>query len=70
MDEIRAINQSLMRGGEGFCVFYSFNPPKSQSSWINEEALIKEKGKKVYHSTYRRAEGLAWRTVFYRSPKA
>ena len=52
MDEIRAINQSLMRGGEGFCVFYSFNPPKSQSSWINEEALIKEKGKKVYHSTY------------------
>ena len=28
MEEIRSINQSLMRGGNIFKVFYSFNPPK------------------------------------------
>ena len=26
MNEIRTINQSLMRGGDKFCVFYSYNP--------------------------------------------
>lgn len=53
MEEIRMINQSLMRGGESFCVFYSYNPPKSQRSWVNEEALTEQKEKLVHHSTYR-----------------
>ena len=37
MSEIRTINQSLMRGGDKFVVFYSFNPPKSQRNWTNIE---------------------------------
>lgn len=51
-EEIRIINQSLMRGGDEFCVFYSYNPPKSQRSWVNKEVLGKNKDKFVHHSTY------------------
>lgn len=54
MEEIRTINQSLMRGGEQFVVFYSFNPPKSIKSWVNQ-AVEQEKLRKdtiVHHSTY------------------
>lgn len=37
MEEIRNINQSLMRGGPNIQVFYSFNPPQSQNNWTNKE---------------------------------
>lgn len=52
MEEIRNINQTLMRGGKEFIVFYTFNPPKSVKSWVNEEVLKKQHDKKVHHSTY------------------
>ena len=39
MEKIRNINQSVMRGGKKFIVFYSFNPPKSSKSWVNEELM-------------------------------
>ncbi len=50
--EIRNINQSLMRGGDRFVVFYSFNPPKSQRNWVNKEMLEERPDKLVHHSTY------------------
>ena len=34
--EIRSINQSLNRGGDGIVTFYSYNPPASVSSWVNQ----------------------------------
>lgn len=52
MEEIRTINQSLMRGGNDFNVFYSYNPPKSQRNWVNKEVLTEQEGKIVHHSTY------------------
>jgi PBSX family phage terminase large subunit len=52
MEEIRTINQSLMRGGQGFCIFYSYNPPKSQKNWVNEEILKSREDRLIYHSTY------------------
>ena len=52
MEEIRTINQSLMRGGESFCVFYSYNPPKSQRNWVNEEMLKTRNDRIIHHSTY------------------
>lgn len=52
MSEIRNINQSLMRGGDRFVVFYSLNPPKSQRSWTNKEMLDERKDKLIHHSTY------------------
>ena len=52
MSEIRTINQSLMRGGDKFVVFYSFNPPKSQRNWTNIEMTEEREDKLVHHSTY------------------
>lgn len=52
MDEIRSINQSLMRGGQKFAVFYTYNPPKSQKNWVNLETMEKRHDKLIHHSTY------------------
>jgi phage terminase large subunit len=52
-EELRIINQSLMRGGEIFVVFYTYNPPKSARSWVNQEAKTPKPGRKVHHSDYR-----------------
>lgn len=54
MEEIRNIIQSLFRGeGEDRVSFYSFNPPKSARSWVNQEIKIPKTGKRVHHSDYR-----------------
>lgn len=52
MSEIRTINQSLLRGGRDFVVFYSYNPPQSMRSWVNEQVLEKSPDKLVHHSSY------------------
>lgn len=52
MEEIRSINQSLLRGGKVFEVFYSYNPPASQRNWVNMEVTEKRKDRRVHHSTY------------------
>ncbi len=54
MQELRTINQSLMRGGDRFCVFHSYNPPKSQSNWVNQETLLPHENRLVHTSDYRR----------------
>ena len=53
MEEVRNINQSLMRGGEEFRFFYSYNPPKSVNNWVNAEANITRPDRLVHHSDYR-----------------
>jgi phage terminase large subunit len=52
MEEIRMINQSLMRGGSKFTVFYSYNPPKSKNNWVNTEATFTREDRLTHHSTY------------------
>lgn len=52
MEEIRTINQSLLRGGSDFVVFYSYNPPKSQRNWVNAEVKTQRTDRLVHHSTY------------------
>ena len=52
MREIRMINQSMMRGGEKFTVFYSFNPPPQRRSWVNRETLKERADTLVHRSTY------------------
>ncbi len=54
-DKIRNINQSILRGGPHFCVFYSFNPPESQRNWVNREVQTKRNDKIVLHTTYLQA---------------
>lgn len=51
-EEIRTINQSLMRGGEKFDVFYSFNPPRSIQSWVNIEERFISPDTLIHRSTY------------------
>lgn len=52
IEEIRSILQSLLRGGDGYEVFYSYNPPKMIASWVNAEALQVREDRLVHHSTY------------------
>lgn len=52
IEEIRMINQSLMRGGERFVVFYSYNPPKSANNWVNAEVKLTRNDRLIHHSTY------------------
>jgi len=52
MDEIRMILQSLLRGGPEFAVFYSYNPPKSITNWVNAESQMTRPDRLVHHSTY------------------
>lgn len=52
MEEIRSINQSLMRGGEKFDVFYSYNPPINLQSWVNLEAQLPRGDRYHHHGTY------------------
>lgn len=52
MEEIRNINQTLMRGGDKFTIFYSYNPPKNVNNWVNAEALISRPDKLLHKSNY------------------
>lgn len=52
MKEIRTINQSMMRGGEKFTVFYSYNPPQNRRSWVNREAIKERDDLLLHKSTY------------------
>ncbi len=51
-EKIRSINQSVLRGGADFVVFYSFNPPQSARNWVNQYILIERDDTLVHHSTY------------------
>lgn len=50
--EIRSVNQTLSRGGKTLRL-YSYNPPRSKHSWINEHVQkLKDEGKPVFMSNY------------------
>lgn len=52
MEIVRSVNQSVLRGGGDFRVFYTYNPPQSAASWVNREAAVETPGRLVHHSTY------------------
>ncbi len=52
MNEIRNINQSLLRGGPEYWCFCSYNPPKSRDNWVNVELLKDDPYRLIDHSTY------------------
>lgn len=52
MEEIRSILQSLLRGGDLYKVFYSYNPPKSINNWVNAEILNEREDRLVHTSCY------------------
>ncbi len=54
MEEIRNIIQSVFRGEDKRRIsLYSYNPPKSGRSWVNQETKIPKPGRRVHHSDYR-----------------
>ena len=52
-EEIRNVEQSILRGGSYSFVLKSFNPPKSPRNWTNAYCREKKKGRIVHHSTYK-----------------
>lgn len=52
-EEIDSINQSLMRGGDIFCCFYSFNPPREKNNWVNSMCDDPREDRLVHRSDYR-----------------
>ncbi|WP_409968718.1 PBSX family phage terminase large subunit [Bengtsoniella intestinalis] len=52
-EKLRTINQSILRGGEDFAFFYSFNPPKSKSNWCNVYVMEQHPQTVCLHTTYR-----------------
>lgn len=55
MEDIRTVKASINRGtpDEGRAItFYSYNPPKSASSWVNKEAITPRNGRMRHHSCY------------------
>ena len=58
-EEIRKVQQSVIRGGNDFLVFKSMNPPKSRRNWANDY-IEKEK---------LRSDTLVSQTTYLTSPK-
>ena len=51
-EEIRSVQQSVLRGGTKFTVFKSFNPPISKSNWANQYVLTPRKDALRHQSCY------------------
>lgn len=51
-EEIRSVRQSVLRGGDKFVEFFTFNPPRNPNHWVNE--IIKEpnEDRLIHHSSY------------------
>lgn len=52
-EQIRNVQQSVLRGGDISLVFKSFNPPKSRSAWANRYVELPKSNMTVHHSTYK-----------------
>jgi PBSX family phage terminase large subunit len=54
MAEIRNLQQSILRGtNKKQITVFSYNPPKSARSWVNEESKTPKPGRIVHYSDYR-----------------
>lgn len=52
LQEIRKAEQSIMRGGNEFIAFKSYNPPQNINNWVNKEVQHERADRLVNHSTY------------------
>lgn len=51
-EEVRSVEQSLLRGGPVAITFKSFNPPASAANWANQYARESKPGQVKHHSSY------------------
>lgn len=52
IEEIRKAEQSVMRGGNQFIAFKSYNPPQNVNNWVNKEVIHDRSDRIVTHNTY------------------
>ena len=72
-EEVRNVEQTVLRGGSWTLTLKSFNPPAMARSWANRYALETRPGKLVHHSTYRDLPRAMlgerfWACLLYTSP--
>lgn len=51
--ELRNLQQSVLRGGDSFTVYRSFNPPISRRNWCNEFVERQEESSLTFRTDYR-----------------
>ena len=51
-ETVRKVQQSIVRGGNDFFIFKSFNPPRSKNNWANLYVQEPKESMNVYFSTY------------------
>ena len=51
-NQIRSVLQSVIRGGNDFRIFNSFNPPLSVNSWVNKYVAIPDSRAVVFRTNY------------------
>ena len=56
-EQVRNVEQSVLRGGPYSVTLKSFNPPATARNWANRYALEARPGKLVHHSTYKDHSG-------------
>lgn len=52
-EEIRNLEQSILRGGPLALEFWTFNPPRTKANWANKYCLRDKPGQLIHHSTYK-----------------
>lgn len=52
MNEVRKIDQSVVRGGNDFIIFRIYNTPKSTNHFVNKESRIPKENRLIHTSTY------------------
>lgn len=52
IEEIRKAEQSVMRGGNQFIAFKSYNPPQNVNNWVNKEVMHDRPDRLITHNTY------------------
>lgn len=55
MNTVRKINQSIVRGGNDFWIFYTYNTPTSKNHFVNKEKRKIKKNRIVHKSDYTQA---------------
>lgn len=51
--ELQNIKISVLRGGETFYIFESYNPPSAARHWCNREAATYDPNRMIIHTTYK-----------------
>jgi len=52
IEEIRSVRQSILRGGDKFITFFTFNPPRNPHHWLYKELEYNNPDRLIHHSHY------------------